>query len=153
MFSIIALVFLLVVACGGQESYTTPLILQSRIVQSDCEEISTAMAPLPAVTVDVRSGSVVVRHDNIYLPKGSLLGIEDRDGLLSWRDSEAYYYLDAGTEFITLRESARIVNNEVFCLYSLTVSIGNISGGEYTFYLFDHTGAAIPEATVELDIR
>ncbi len=145
--------FVLAVSCGGQESYTTPLILQSRIVQGDCQEISTAEVPPQAVTVSVRNGAVSVHHDNIYLPKGTVLGIEDRDGLFSWRDEEAYYYLDAGIDFITLRESARIVNSDVFCLYSFSVSIGNISGGEYTFYLFDHTGTAIPEATVDLDIR
>ncbi|HOW52866.1 MAG TPA: hypothetical protein PLV42_12580 [bacterium] len=149
----VSAVFLSLIACGGPASYTTPLILQSQIVQSACEEISTAEVPGPVVTVRVQNGTVVVTHENLYLPKGTVLGIEDRDGLMSWRDAEAYYYLDGGTDFISLRESARMVNSDIFCLYDLTVTIRNISGGEYTFYLFDHTGAAVPEATVDLDIR
>ena len=152
-FLIASAVLVLSVSCGGQESYTTPLILQNQIDQSVCEEVSTAEVPGPAVSVRVLNGTVVVTHENLYLPKGTVLGIEDRDGLMSWRDAEAYYYLDAGTDFITLRESARIVNSDIFCLYSLTTTIRNISGGEYTFYLFDHNGAAVPEATVDLDIR
>lgn len=153
IFGVVAVAFLIAVSCGGQESYTTPLILQNQIVQGECQEISTAEVPGPIVSVSIRNGTVVVSHENLYLPRGTALGIEDREGLISWRDAEPYYYLDAGTDFITLHESARLVNSEIFCLYTFTVTIRNISGGEYTFYLFDYNGAAVSEATVDLDIR
>ncbi|GEM_PF-780757 len=155
-------------ACGGPASYSTPLVMQNRIVaQSTCEgsdaidpfDDADALfgaddaLPTPSVSVEVQNDTVVLRHENLYLPRGTLLGIEDRDGRLTWRDARPYYYLTADTDFIAVRESARLVAADEFCLYSLTVTIQNISGGEYTFYLFDHTGAAVPEATSLLKIR
>lgn len=161
-------VLMFFVACGGPASYSTPLVMQNRIVvQSSCDGTDALDAtddadsllgpddalPSPAVSVEVQNDTVVLRHDNLYLPRGTLLGIEDRDGRLSWRDARPYYYLTADTDFISVRESARLVAADTFCLYSLTVTIQNISGGEYTFYLFDPTGAAVPEATSQLKIR
>jgi hypothetical protein len=153
LFSILVSISLLFAACGGQESYKSPLVMQNSIVQSECVEVGTAGLPPQEVTVNVRDRSVTVTHTNIYLPRGSLLGIADRNGYLSWRDPAAYYYLDAGYEFLTLRESAHLVASDVFCLYDLTVTIQNFSGGEYTLYLFDHTGAAIDGATTDITIR
>jgi len=144
---------LAIFSCGGPASYSTPLVMESRIVQSDCREIVEGELPAEQVTVKVRGGTIEVRHENLYFPRGTLLGIEDRDGLVSWRDAQPYYYLDADTDYIALRESARLVNNETFCLYDLMVTIQHISGGEYTFYLFDHRGNAIAGATTDLDIR
>ena len=144
---------ILLLSCGGPATYSTPLVMQGRIVQSECRELIGTEDPAESVTVKVRGGTIEVFHENLYLPRGTVLGIQDRDGLLSWRGEEPYYYLDADTDYITLRESARMVNNDTFCLYDLAVTIQNVSGGEYTFYLFDHRGTAIPGATVQLDIR
>jgi len=142
-----------VVSCGGPASYTTPLVMQNQIIQSECREISETTPPPAEVSVKVVGSTMEVRHQNIYLPRGTLLGIEDRDGHQTWRKEQPYYYLDADTDYIVLRESARMVNSDTFCLYDLAVTIQRISGGEYTFYLFDYRGNLIPEATTRVRIR
>lgn len=140
-------------SCGGPASYTTPLVMDSRIVQSEGRMLEEGTTYEERVTVRVRDGLVEVKHENICLPCGTLLGIRDRDGRESWCDPAPYYYLDADTDYITLREAAQLVNNDLFCLYDLTVTVQHISGGEYTFYLFDHRGRVIEEATTEIEMR
>lgn len=146
-------VLIFVASCGGPASYTTPLVMDNRIVQSEGRVVEEGTMCEERVTVHVRDGLVEAKHENICLPCGTILGIRDRDGRESWRDPAPYYYLDADTDYIILREVARLVNNDLFCLYDLTVTIQHISGGEYTFYLFDYRGRAIEEATTEIEIR
>ncbi len=126
--------------------------MDSRILQSEGHAVG-AEAVEERVVVRVRDGLVEVTHENIYLPCGTILGIRDRDGRDSWRDPAPYYYLDADTDYISLRESARLVNSDSFCFYDLTVTIQHISGGEYTFFLFDRQGRAIEAATTDIEIR
>ncbi len=144
---------LLSFSCGGPASYTTPIVMDSRIVQSECRPVEGSEGFEEQITVQVRDGLVEVRHENIFLPRGTVLGIVDQDGRETWRNPAPYYYLDADTDYITVRESAHLVSSEELCLYDLTVTIQSVSGGEYTFYLFDYRGRMIESATTRISMR
>jgi hypothetical protein len=132
-----ALIFLTVVSCGGAESYKTPLVYPSEIVQSACMSAEEIENTEESYEVLVSGKDIIVRHHNIQAPKNTTMGIVDREGNLSFESKYNYYYLEAGDRFISFQEAFRYSSSEEMCYYDLATRVTHISGGIYDFMIFD----------------
>ena len=141
-FKIISIVFVTVIlfSCGGPESYTTPIIYVGDIFQEECRPVENNELVEEAFSVEVINGDVVVLHSNILVPEHTTMGIIDRDNNNTLDGKFNYYYLEAGDQFISVRETFHISSSQTNCYYDLRIRITNISGGIYDFMLFNDTG-------------
>lgn len=144
-----------ITSCGGQESYKTPIVNIGDItVTSKCPDESGVLAEMQEeITLSSGDKSISFTHSNIYLPRFSLIGILDKDGYISYESDLAFFYLDAGLQFIDLRERIKRINSADFCYFDLSVKITNISGGEYDFFLFDENDKLVPEVSQNIRVR
>ena len=127
-------------ACGGAESYKTPLVNIQDILQSECHPLDEASGAEESISIAVDGKDVIVTHANILAPKGTTMGIVDTDGNLSYEAMYNYFYLEAGELFISLQEHFRFASSDENCLYDLKIRVTHISGGIYDFMVFDHNG-------------
>ncbi|MCK5808770.1 hypothetical protein KAH37_07290 [bacterium] len=129
--------FALLASCGGQESFSIPMVKAGDIVQTSCKEV-TASLPKEDMHLELKDRTLTYTHTNMVLPKGSVIGIEDRDRAISWSAGLPYYYLEADEGFMNLHERIRYATNEEMCLYDVTIKITEISGGEYNFFVYNN---------------
>ncbi len=132
-----ALIFL---SCGGPPSYTAPVVSGGNVVQSECMTPEGGEKYEENIEVTVVGGDIVIVHSNIFAPENSLLGLKDVDGYLTYERMLNYYYLEAGDQFINVREKFQISSSDKNCLYDMTVRISNVSGGIYHLSIYGHTG-------------
>lgn len=128
------------ISCGGPESYKTPLINSADIIQSECVEPDGDEIKKEEFFAEVQSGNLLILHTNILVPENTQMGIVDVDGNISYEGKFNYYYLEAGEEFISVREDFRESSSEKNCYYDLKIRVKNISGGIYNLSLFDNKG-------------
>ena len=138
--SVLFLMVMLMVSCGGPESYKTPLINFADIVQSECVEAQGSEVKEEEFVAEVQNGNLLIQHSNILVPENTEMGIIDVDGNISYEGEYSYYYLEAGEEFISVREKFRESSSEKNCYYDLKIRVKNISGGIYDLSLFDTKG-------------
>lgn len=122
------------VSCGGAESYKTPLVYPSDVVQSECRQEGDAEE---SYDVSVSGKDIIVRHHNIQAPKNTTMGIVDREGNYSYENKYNYFYLEAGERFISFQEAFRYSSSEETCYYDLATRVTHISGGIYDFMIFN----------------
>ncbi len=133
---LLSLLLLFAVACGGQESFSQPMVKSGDIVQSRCISPGKTI-PKETMDVSLKGRTITYHHANMLLPRGSVVGIVDRDGAVSWSAALPYYYLEAEEGLINLREIVRYNPSEDMCLYDVTIKITKLSGGEYHFFVYD----------------
>lgn len=141
--SVIFILFLIgsmMISCGGPESYKTPLINSADIIQSECVEPEGDEIKKEEFFAEVQSGNLLILHTNILVPENTQMGIVDVDGNISYEGKFNYYYLEAGEEFISVREDFRESSSQKNCYYDLKIRVKNISGGIYDLSLFDKKG-------------
>lgn len=136
----LSFVLIQIAACGGAESYKTPLVNTPDILQSECRPADDATGAEEGISIAVDGKDVIVTHTNILAPKGTTMGIVDTDGNLSYEGMYNYFYLEAGELFISLQEHFRFSSSDENCLYDLKIRVTHISGGIYDFMVFDHNG-------------
>lgn len=134
------IMIMMTVSCGGPESYKTPLINASEIIQSECVEASGSEIKEEEIITDVQNGNLLIQHSNILVPENTEMGIIDVDGNISYEGEYSYYYLEAGEEFISVREKFRESSSSRNCYYDLKIRVKNISGGIYDLSIFDSKG-------------
>jgi len=127
-------------ACGGAESYKTPLVNTPDILQSECHPVEENAGAEESIEIAVDGKDVIVMHRNILAPRGTTMGIVDTDGNLSYEGIYNYFYLEAGELFISLQEHFRFSSSDENCFYDLKIRVTHISGGIYDFMVFDHNG-------------
>jgi len=142
VFKIISAVFIsgLLFSCGGPESYTTPIIYVGDIFQEECRPVENNELAEETFSVDVINGDIVVLHSNILVPEHTTMGIIDRDSNNTLDGKFNYYYLEAGDQFISVREIFQRSSSQTNCYYDLRIRITNVSGGIYDLMLFSDTG-------------
>lgn len=128
------------ISCGGPESYKTPLINTADIKQSECMEALGDEIKSEEFVAEVQNGNLLILHSNILAPENTEMGIVDVDGNISYEGKYNYYYLEAGEEFISIREKFRESSSQKNCYYDLKIRVKNISGGIYDLSLFDDSG-------------
>lgn len=141
--SVVFFMFLIgsvMISCGGPEGYKTPLINSADIIQSKCVEPEGDEIKKEEFFAEVQSGNLLILHTNILVPENTQMGIVDVDGNVSYEGKFNYYYLEAGEEFISVRESFKESSSEKNCYYDLKIRVKNISGGIYRLSLFDNKG-------------
>lgn len=145
IFKTISVIFIsaILFSCGGPESYKTPIVYSGDITQSECLEAGSDELLEEAFSADVINGDVIVLHSNILAPENTIMGILDTDSNITYEGKFNYYYLEAGEQFITLREKFKPATSSNNCYYDLRVRITNVSGGIYDLMLFDHNGKLI----------
>jgi len=126
------MLFVTIVSCGGIEPFKTPIINNSDIFQSECKDSGGN----PLITYEVNGKSITVKHENIWLPEFSKIGIEDIYGDASYNNSNSSFYTPAEERNINVIERVKIGSGKM-CAYDFTVKITNISGGEYNLILWD----------------
>ena len=128
---------LLLFSCGGAESYKTPLVYPSDVVQSECMPAEGSENTEESYEVLVSGKDIIVRHHNIQAPKNTTMGIMDREGNFSYENKYNYFYLEAGDRFISFQEAFRYSSSEETCYYDLATRVTHISGGIYDFMIFN----------------
>ena len=132
------LVFIFIfVSCGGQEDYTNPVVNRNTIIQSTCNIPEKINKNMEIEEIFSKEKTVTVYFKNVLLPKKSILGIEDSNGIVSFNSSSSVFLLDAGTDYINIRRRVQLSGSPKMCLYDFHFKITNISSGEYTIYLFN----------------
>ena len=129
--------FTLLASCGGQESFSIPMVKSGDIVQTSCKEVPSSL-PKEDMHLSLKDRTITYTHTNMVLPKGSVIGIQDRDRAVSWSAGLPYYYLEADEGFMNLHERIRYAANDEMCLYDVTIKITHISGGEYNFFVYNN---------------
>lgn len=133
----IPFLFVLLSSCGGQESFSIPMVKSGDITQTSCAEIPESL-PQEDMHLSLKERTITYTHTNMVLPRGSVVGIMDRDRAVSWSAGLPYYYLEAEEGFINLREQIRYAASDEMCLYDVTIKITKLSGGEYDFFVYDN---------------
>jgi hypothetical protein len=139
----IFVIVMICVSCGGPPSYTTPLVSSGNVVQSECFVPENGTLPDEEIEVKVIGGDILVMHSNILMPENTLLGLEDLDGYVTYEKMQSYYYLEAGEQFINIREKFKISSSEKNCFYNLAVRVSNVSGGIYHLSIYGNGGEQI----------
>jgi hypothetical protein len=147
LFSVLILFY---ASCGGPPSYTAPIVTSGNVVQSECTV--PEKGDLLEEKVEVRSveGEIVIVHSNILLPENTLVGIIDIDGYVTYERMTGYYYLEAGDQFINVREKFKLSSSPDNCFYDMTIRISNVSGGTYHLTLFGNDGIKIHSSEVRV---
>ena len=135
--ALLTLLSLVLFSCGGAESYKTPLVYPSDIVQSACMSEEEVENTEESYDVSVSGKDIIVRHYNIQAPKNTTMGIMDREGNYSYENKYTYFYLEAGERFISFQEAFRYSSSDETCYYNLATRITHISGGIYDFMIFN----------------
>ncbi len=132
----------LIVSCGATESFTNPFVSVDDITQtSECRKTPGE----EDFSYDVEGDRITYRHSNILLPENSVIGIADQYGNASFNTFETILVLDADEENINLSEKIMFSKSSKLCYYDLKVVISNVSGGEYSFNIFDSNGKLIKQ--------
>ena len=138
----------LLLSCGASDTYTTPFVLLSDIIQSDeCRESGGE----EELSYKVDGDEITFFHINISLPQNSVVGISDRYGNVSFDTFETRLLLDADEEYINLVESFSISNSSKICYYDLEVTLSNVSGGDYLFSIFSENKLIKQWEEIEVD--
>ena len=138
IFAVLSSLFcLLCISCGGAESYKTPIVYPSDVLQSACLSADEYGKGDESYDISVSGKDIIVRHYNILVPKNTTMGIVDRDGNLSFENEYNYYYLEAGDRFISFQEAFRYSSSEENCYYNLSTRVTHLSGGIYDFMIFN----------------
>ncbi len=140
LFSLIVISLFVFISCGGPPSYTTPIVSSGNVVQSECFVPEEDEVLEEEYEVRVVGGEIVLIHSNILVPENTLMGIIDIDGHITYERTVGYYYLEAGEQFINIREKFKRSSSPKNCYYDLTIRISNISGGTYLLSLFSDEG-------------
>lgn len=127
-------------SCGGPENYTTPIVYSGDIFQEECRAVDENKIVDEDFSIKVVNGDIVVQHLNILVPEHTVMGIIDTDSNNTLDGKFNYYYLEAGDQFISVRENFRKSSSQTNCYYDLKVKITNVSGGIYDLMLFSDTG-------------
>ncbi|HDT11719.1 MAG TPA: hypothetical protein ENN58_03150 [bacterium] len=144
------LVVVMSVSCGGPPSYTAPVVSSGNVVQSECV-VPEKDEPLKEdVQIKVTDGNIIVIHSNILVPENTLMGLIDIDGYVTYERETGYYYLEAGEQFINVREYFKLSSSPRNCYYDMTVRISNVSGGTYLLSLFGDNGEVVHAAEVKV---
>jgi len=128
----------LLVSCGDKEGYKTPMVAAGDIYQTACR----ADGGEEKISYKIDGKTIVVKHENIYMPEGTIAGIEDNQGVFSYESGAAYFLLDGDEENINLKEKFKKAGN-AYCYFDLTMTVTNISGGEYGFSVWGDDGREI----------
>jgi hypothetical protein len=137
-------------SCGGPPSYTAPIVTGGNVVQSECNVPEEGTVLEEKVEVRSVEGEVVIVHSNILLPENTLVGIIDIDGYITYERVTGYYYLEAGEQFINVREKFKLSSSPDNCYYDMTIRISNVSGGTYHLTLFGNDGVKIHSSEVRV---
>ena len=150
VFTFLFSMILFYASCGGPPSYTTPIVTSGNVAQSECYTPEKGETPEEKVEVRSVEGEVLIVHSNILLPENTLVGIIDIDGYVTYERMTSYYYLEAGDQFINVREKFKLSSSPENCYYDMTVRISNVSGGTYHLNLFDNDGVKIHSSEVRV---
>jgi len=143
-------VLFLFVSCGGPPNYTAPVVTGGNVVQSECAVYDEGDVPEESVEVKTSDGDILITHFNILLPENTLMGIIDVDGFITYERLQGYYYLEAGDQFINIREKFKLSSSEINCLYDFTIRISNVSGGTYFLSIYNYEGVLIHSSEVRV---
>lgn len=146
--ALLATISLFLFSCGGAESYKTPLVYPSDVVQSEC--MTEVESTEESYDVSVSGKDIIVRHYNIQAPKNTTMGIMDREGNYSYENKYNYFYLEAGDRFISYQEAFRYSSSEEMCYYNLATRITHISGGIYDFMIFNDSNELVYSKEVRI---
>ncbi len=124
-------------ACGGQEDYTNPVINRSSMIQSSCKIPENLEKNKESMSILSKDKTLSVYFKNVLLPKNSVLGIKDVNGIVSFDSSSSVFLLDAGTDYINVRRRVKLSGSSQMCFYDFHFKITNISSGEYTVSLYN----------------